>query len=321
MSDRAVKCPELEYIICDSDQSFRWHAHSFPHALARWNYHPEFEIHLITRSCGTVFIGDYIGDFAPGHLCLVGANLPHVWVSNIAPGEFIERRDIVLQFDESLLVHAAAMFPEFIEIRSFLNLGLRGLEFHGATAKRGAAILQKIGEAHGFHRLTLFFELIDMLARSNEKTVLAGVDYAPSLDPRTAKIMEDITSYVLSNLSREVRMVAAAKIAGMTASGFSRFFKKNTGRTFVEYVHKLRIGRACRILIETNVPITSICFDVGYNNVSNFNRHFRKERGVTPSAYKRMAGQQLLSDPRGLSRQGSFGGRARYQESEDVSRH
>ena len=115
----------------------------------------------------------------------------------------------------------------------------------------------------GFQRLALFFELIDLLARAPEKKILASPDYAPTLDKETLRVVHDVISYIVDNLSATVRMSEAAAIAGMTQSAFSRFFKKNTGANFVDYSRKLRIGRACKLLSDTGRPVTDICFEVG----------------------------------------------------------
>ena len=93
----ALACPQFELIVGDPAASFRWNRHDYPSALARWNYHPEYEIHLIAESVGKMFVGDYIGAFGPGNLLLVGPDLPHHWVSDLAPGERVKGRDIVLQ--------------------------------------------------------------------------------------------------------------------------------------------------------------------------------------------------------------------------------
>jgi AraC-like DNA-binding protein len=149
--------------------------------------------------------------------------------------------------------------------------------------------MERIGATRGFQRLALFFQLIDLLARTPEKKILASSDYAPTLDKETLGVVHEVISYIVNNLSVTVRMAEAAAIAGMTHSAFSRFFKKNTGANFIDYSRKLRIGRACKLLSDTRRPVTDVCFEVGYANISNFNRHFRKERGVTPSQNKRLA--------------------------------
>lgn len=281
--------PEFESIVTDPSQSFRWHVHDYPCAIARWNYHPEYEIHLITCSHGRQFVGDYIGEFGPGNLVLAGSNLPHNWISDLRPGEVLKGRDMVIQFAPALLRSRADAFPELSDLELFLTVASRGFEFFGDAAAAGAELMRRIGTAQGFQRLALFFELIDLLARTRERKVLASVDYVPNLDTTNLAIVNEVIAYILDNLSGAVRMSEAAVVAGMSPSAFSRFFKKNTGNNFVDYVTKLRIGRACKLLAETSIPVTDICFEVGYANISNFNRHFRKERGVTPSRYKKLS--------------------------------
>jgi len=293
---RSVKnAPDFESIVTDPSQSFKWHVHDYPCAIARWNYHPEYEIHLITCSHGRQFVGDYIGEFGPGNLVLAGSNLPHNWISDLKPGEVLKGRDMVIQFTPDLLRSPAGLFPEFAELEPFLADALRGFEFFGETAEIGADLMRRIGAARGFQRLMLFFQLIDALARTKERKLLASENYAPNLDKATLGVVHDVISYILENLSGTVRLSEAAAIAGMTNSAFSRFFKKNTGNNFVDYVAKLRIGRACKLLAETTTPVTDICFEVGYANISNFNRHFRKERGVTPSQYKKLSMQRAAA--------------------------
>lgn len=284
--------PDFESIVRDPSYSFKWHVHDYPCAIARWNYHPEYEIHLITCSHGRQFVGDHIGEFGPGNLVLAGSNLPHNWVSDLEPGEILKGRDMVIQFTPDLLRARADAFPEFANLEPFLTDALRGYEFFGEAAAIGAELMRRIGAAQGFQRLALFFQLVDLLARTKERKILASEDYAPNLDQATLGVVHDVISYILDNLSGAVRMSEAAAIAGMGHSAFSRFFKKNTGNNFVDYVAKLRIGRACKLLSETTIPVTDVCFEVGYANISNFNRHFRKERGVTPSQYKKLAAQR-----------------------------
>lgn len=289
MSIGAAKNAELEHIFRAPGQSFRWFTHDYPYRLACWNYHPEYEIHLITQSSGTVFAGDYIGDFQPGNLCLIGSNLPHEWVSTNYGDEVLKDRDMVLQFDPEIFARTAGILPEMAAPRVLFEQAVRGLQFYGAAEEHGINLMRRIGRAQGLQRLALFFELISLMAETDEKVILSSHDYAPDLDAGSAAIMQRVTSYILGNIHDEVRMSVAADLAEMTPSTFSRYFKKTTGKNFVDYVHKLRIGRACNLITEQVEPITSICFNVGYKNISNFNRHFKRECGLTPSGYKKLA--------------------------------
>ncbi len=289
----AGKPPVFEYVMTGDEESFLWRLDDYPWERNVWNIHPEYEVHLVRNAAGIALIGDYIGSFGPGHLSIVGSNLPHDWVSATAPGEIIAGRDIVLQFDPDRLRRAAALFPELSGVEPFLARALRGLAFHGETRRRGAELLEAIGEAHGLDRLALFLRLIGGLAASGEYEVLSSEGFVPRLDPGALGLAERVLIYVHDNFTRDIRLADLAAMTGMSESTVSRFFKRNSGNSFTDHVAKLRIGRACKLLADTTMPVTDICFEVGYANLSNFNRLFRRYRGTTPSGYRRLTRQRL----------------------------
>jgi len=283
-----ANAPEFEWIATDPWASFRWHVHDFPHPIARWNHHPECEIHLVRHSAGMVFIGDHVGEFGPGHFTMVGPDLPHHWVSDLAPGEVARNCHMVLQFAPQRLVESADRLPELAAVGELVERSRCGLEFRGETARLGGRLLAEIGQAEGLGRLAKFLELLDLLATTSEVVRLSSTGYVPNLDPRAQRIVNAVMDYVCTNLTEPLRMAQIAAIVGMSEPTFSRFFKRNTGCTFVEYVRKLRIAQACKLLAATDRPITDVCFDVGYANISNFNRCFLSEKGMTPSSYRKL---------------------------------
>jgi AraC-like DNA-binding protein len=282
---------ELEVILPSANASFRWYEHDYPYPLARWNHHPEFEIHLIRTGSGKLLAGDYIGPFGAGHVAMMGPGLPHDWMGDLAPGEHLAGRDVVLQFDAAVWLALRASCPELGELNDLFERAGRGLEFSGASATRAAELMERIGAAQGLQRLLLFLQLLDTLARApvHEARTLASACYAPSLDPRSAERIHRAFDYLLGELTGDVRLSVIAARLGMSEPGFSRFFKRMTGHNFIDLMRKLRIQSACRLLTQTQRSVADICFDVGYGNVANFNRHFRVEMGETPSEYRRAA--------------------------------
>jgi AraC-like DNA-binding protein/mannose-6-phosphate isomerase-like protein (cupin superfamily) len=288
---------DLEVILPEPDQSFRWYEHDYPYALARWNHHPEYEIHLIRQGSGKLLAGDYIGPFTAGHVALIGPGLPHDWMGDIAPGEQLVGRDVVLQFDGAALLDLQGSLPELSELKTLFELAQRGIEFTGGTAVEAALLLERIGEATGLQRLIMFLQLIDTLARApkREIRVLASACYSPSLNERSSERINQAFDYLINELTSDIRLSVIAERVGMSEAGFSRFFKRITGHGFMDLMRKLRIQRACRLLVQTQLSVAEICFEVGYENVSNFNRHFRHEMHQTPSDYRRTTAVKLFN--------------------------
>ena len=280
---------ELEVILPQPEQSFRWYEHDYPYPLARWNHHPEFEIHLIRHGSGKLVAGDYIGAFGPGHVALIGPDLPHDWMGDLAPGEHLAGRDVVLQFDGASLLALGPLMPELGDLQRLFERARRGLEFSGQTAFEAARLLEAIGGAQGLKRLVMFLQLLEVLlnAPAQQSRCLASACYAPSLDAKSAERIHKAFEYLQGELTGDIRVSVIAGHLHMSEPGFSRFFKRVTGHGFIDLMRKLRIQRACRLLLQTPMSVADVCFEVGYSNLSNFNRHFRHEMNVTPSQYRR----------------------------------
>jgi len=277
-----------EVIPPDPNHSVRWHQHSYPSPLARWNYHPEYEIHLIRKGTGKFIVGDHIGTFEAGHVSIVGSGLPHDWVSDLEPGEVLENRDAVIQFDGKWVEQASGVVPELAEVRPLLEQSARGIEFLGQTAVAAAAAIEAMGQTTGLERLQHLFELFALLAAAPEgdRRYLAEEWFRPQLDGQAAAVVDLVLEYVFSNHSGSVRMSEAAALVGMPEPTFSKYFKRATGQNFSDLVRKLRLAHARRLLERSDKAVSDICYEVGFTNLSNFNRHFLNDTGETPRHYR-----------------------------------
>lgn len=280
-----------EVIPEDPDHSVRWNEHDYPSPLARWNYHPEYEIHLIRKGAGKFIVGDHIGTFEAGHVALVGPGLPHDWVSDLEPGEMLEGRDAVIQFDGKWVEQTAAVIPEMAEVGPLLAQSARGIEFLGKSAQAAAASIEAMGASTGMERLHHLFELFAVLARApkEERRYLADEWFRPQLDSQAAAVVDIALEYVFSNHGGNVKMSEAAALVGMNAPTFSKYFKRATGQNFSDLVRKLRLAHARRLLERSDKAISDICYEVGFSNLSNFNRHFLHDAGETPRRYRQRA--------------------------------
>lgn len=280
--------PARELVPTEPGLSGRWHVHGVPSRYSRWNYHPEYEVHLIRHGTGRYVVGDRIDTFSPGQLVLVGSNLPHHWISDLEPGETIEGRDVVFQFHPDWIQQCEALLPEIGAIGNVLKQSAQGVEFTGATALRGACELESIGSTTGPERLQHIFALLAVFASEppREHRTLARAWLPPLDDLHAAETIDGVFSYILDNVSGPVSLAAAADRIGMSESALSRYFKRMSGQTFTDTVRKLRLAQACQLLRNTDLPINSVCYRVGYTNLSNFNRQFRAHHGLTPSEFR-----------------------------------
>jgi AraC-like DNA-binding protein len=291
----AANSPTFEHIVTDVNETFLWRLDDYPWERNVWNFHPEIEIHLLRKSTGMAFVGDHIGEFSPGYLTVIGSNLPHDWVTSTAPGEIIEGRDIVIQFHPDRIRQITGTLPEFAQLDVFFTRAERGLVFHGKARARGGELIERMGTVKGLSRLSLFVQLLDLLVNSGEHEVLSSPEFAPKLDAESLDVLRRSLAYIYENIATDIHLNDVASAAGMSDTAFSRFFKKNTGNSFTDHVNKLRIWQACKLLAEGEMPITDICFEVGYLNISNFNRTFLRHHRMTPSAYRRLTGQRRTS--------------------------
>jgi AraC-like DNA-binding protein len=234
-------------------------------------------------------VGDRIDTFAPGHLVLVGPNLPHDWISDVPSGQKLEGRDVVVQFREEWLRQCQEVLPELDALDDLLADSARGLEFRGATAREAAGHMERVGTSEGAARIEHLFGLLNVPATGpeHERRPLPREWFMPQGDQRVVEVMDIALKYILENIAGDLRMRVLAERVGMSESGFSKYFLKASNMTFTEMVRGLRLSQACRMLARDEDTIASISQQVGYSNLSNFNRQFMREYGMTPSAFRR----------------------------------
>lgn len=283
-----TRSPALGYEPSDEVGFVRCLEHGFPTPLARWHYHDEYELHLITCTSGKAFVGDWIGPFQPGHLVLTGPRLPHNWVSIDMPEGGVPQRDLVIQFPHDPLVQAAETIPELRDILPLLERAKYGIEFFGLS-QRAEQHWHRVKAAKGLRRWSAFCDYLADLAACTDYRLLSSVQLQSTDDDRSIDQIHAVVSRITDRLAEDHSARALAAELGMSESRFSRFFRKATGNTFTDFVNRVRISRACQLLMDTEHPIVHICYEVGFNNVANFNRRFREIKGMTPSEYRKLS--------------------------------
>ncbi|GLQ34235.1 transcriptional regulator MtlR [Amylibacter marinus] len=253
-------------------------------------------MHLILETHGKAFVGDYIGDFAPGALFLAGSYVPHNWITDDLYPEHVETRDMVIQFDPARLKQMFGAFPEFQEIYELIETSKSGIEFFNFDVAYAKSLFEGVRDTTGPEQILTFLKLLNRLTAHKDRKTLSVLQLVhPEGNSKQARIGE-VVDYIVQHFADDISAEKAAEIAGMSPSSFSRNFHKMTGNRFVEFVNRVRIGQACSMLYATNEQISSICFEVGFQNLANFNRQFLKMKNMTPSDYRDTARRELSSD-------------------------
>ncbi|MGB7191889.1 MAG: AraC family transcriptional regulator [Collimonas pratensis] len=282
-----IQNPDLELVDVRQDESFTVWSHGYPYRTVRWHFHPEYEIQLVTATSGKYFVGDFIGNFEPGNLVLLGPNLPHNWVSEMAPDETVAERGLIIQFSADFIGNCIHAFPELKSLQRLLSAAQGGQLFSAATGEQVTPVFRELLSARGFRRVQLFLSLLDCLVKDQERRPLASPGYMPDALAYMSSTFNHVLAYIGENLATDLREATLAELCKQSVSTFSRSFRKHTGMSFVQYVNRLRINVACEMLMDGDASITDICFLVGFNNVSNFNRQFLEQKGVSPSRFRK----------------------------------
>ena len=266
--------------------------HGYPSPLVRWHCHNEYELHYIVASSGKVFVGDYIGEFQPGNLILTGSRLPHNWISDTRPGERYALRDMLVHFEHATIEHMAAQIAELRELLPLLEEARCGIEFFGMQAQADH-YMRAIRDSSGPTRLGYFCQFLHELSRCPNYRTLSTTHMETNADSVELDKVDKLFNYVMNHYHERLTLGQAAAHLRMSDGYFARFIKKSTGNTFNELLTRIRITKACELLSTSDLQITKICYEVGYNNVSNFNRRFLEIKHVTPRDYRDEVRQRL----------------------------
>lgn len=283
--------PEFE--IVDTSGSIRYLEHGWPTSLCRWHAHEEYELHLILETSGKVFIGDYVGEFKPGSLFLTGPNMPHNMVTDKSFVEPVPMRDMLIQFSHQTMTQALETFPELKELSYLLDSAKTGIEFVDYDLTQAKNQLSAIKNGSGAVRIIKFLELLQNLNDWRQKNALSFTEFNSSISSDNQERIDKVVNYVIQNYHEKIKLDDVAAIANMSKSGFSRYFMKSTGNRFSDFVSRIRIGKACTLLYETDDNISTIAYSSGFNNLANFNRQFSTLKGITPRKYRQTAAKRL----------------------------
>ncbi|MBN8851540.1 MAG: hypothetical protein BGO55_04490 [Sphingobacteriales bacterium 50-39] len=247
--------------------------------------HVNFEIALIENSCGKRFIGDHIEDFDGTELVLMASYLPHCWQYYRTIDPETPAHAIVVHFFPDFLGKDIFNKPEAGPLPKLFSDASKGILYTGDTLTSARTILKEMLCAKGLSRSALMLRLLDVLAHSTSYKILSSPGFNILGDTMEANRINSIFDYIFKKFRDPIKLEEVAAIIPMSPAAFCRFFKSKTNRTLTDFIKEVRIGHAARLLLSGDHNVSEACYDSGYNNVSNFNKHFREIKGVAPKEF------------------------------------
>jgi len=257
--------------------------HNFDFPL---HYHEEFELNLILHANGAKrIIGDHIDEIGDYELVLVGPNLQHGWFTNKCKST--EIKEVTIQFHRDLFDDKLLRRNQLGYIKSMFERSARGILFSKETVLAIMPRIMELGKKHGFDSVLELMSILHDLSVSRNMRALSDASFSNTEHfSYNSRRVEKVMEHINQNFDKTITLAEVAKIALMTEVAFSRFFKTRTGQTFIDMLNEIRLGHASRMLIETTNNITEIAYKCGFNNMSNFNRIFKKRKNCTPKEFR-----------------------------------
>ncbi len=248
-----------------------------------WHYHPEIELVFVEQGNGKRHIGNHISYYTDGDLVMIGSNLPHYGFTDRLT---VRNRENIIQFHPDIIQQAFDKVPELRKISQLVNLSQHGLSFYGETKKKVGELTNKMAIQSHFEQFISLLSILNILASSDEYHQLNASKMTVQASLQDHVRIKVVFSHVIDNFQANIPLEKVASLINMTVPSFCRYFKKQTGKTFTQFVNEYRITHACKLLSETSRPISDICFECGFNNFAHFNKQFKKITAQNPSNYR-----------------------------------
>lgn len=259
--------------------------------------HSEYELIFITKRHGMEFVGDSVKEYATGDLILIGANVPHLHLCDSVTNKSIKEKSLceILQFPASVFPEHMEYIQEYSYINNILNKSSQGVKFTSKTViKDVLRIMRTINRQHGINRLLSLFKILNILGKSKEVYIFSSLKYTFMYNYQTTnEPVSKIYNYINSNFKKDITLTDIANYVQMTPASLCRYFKNKTNKTIFEYLNKVRIEYACKLLAYSNLSIYQIAYDAGFNNLSHFNKQFRIITKQTPTNYRKYISSEI----------------------------
>jgi AraC-like DNA-binding protein len=282
--------PYLLKVSKGPDSSFSVRRDLVPHVNNRWHYHSEVELIHFKKGEGTQFIGDSMKRFKAGDVILVGSNLPHYWRFDDVYFEEDTKAtaDVrVSHFNEKFWGEQFLQLPENNNIKTILEKAKRGLQVTGKSKQLVADILEQLLQSEGTQRIILLIEALSAVASCKQLVPLSSIGFKPDLVEVESDRINAIYEYSIKNFRNKIQLEEIAEVANISPNSFCRYFKSRTRKTYSQFLIELRVGHACKLLIENKECIKRLCYESGFNNFTSFHKYFKQITGKSPLIYQK----------------------------------
>jgi AraC-like DNA-binding protein len=254
-----------------------------------WHFHREYEIIYVREGSGERFVADSVDFFYPGDLILLGHNVPHYMRSAreyYTEDGFLRTKGVIIQFENDYMSHAIGTYADLAPVKSLLEKSKRGIHFpHPANAALVKCI-EELPTYKGVERIVRLLLLLDKMANFGHTHLLGSPQFNENFSTFTDDRLNKILSYINYHYTETIKLSDMASLVSMNLSAFCRYFKKRSGKLFVEYIQDLRVGYACKLLVGSSHDISQISIECGFNTLSHFNKIFKHKTGLTPTEYR-----------------------------------
>ena len=255
-----------------------------------WHAHSEYQLFVVQKGTGTRFIGDSIKSFKPGELILTGPHLPHVWRSDetyFKNESSHTAEGIVIYLNENFLGDHILEKEEMLALKKLFSKSMRGLEFYGPKKTEVIKLMEELTQLQGIPSVIHLLHILEILAGTKEYHYISSKPYEDSFNQSETDRLNKVYEYAFKNFRKKVLLEEIAELLHMTPTSFSRYFTMKNNKTFSRFIAEIRIKHACEMLTETDESVAQICYDCGFNTLSNFNKQFKEIMFKKPSEYKK----------------------------------
>lgn len=255
----------------------------------QWHFHPEIELIYIHEGFGTGYIGNIVEGFESEELFLLGSNLAHMWRCDPEYVSKTERKAevTVIYFQHDFLGDKFFKIQELNNIKSLLEKARQGIKITGSTKVEVKKLMDQLSVAKGLKRVVTLLTILDEIANSNENHFINPMYHPIKIEKVETGRLNNVFQYISNNFQRKITLAEIASVANLSAIAFCRYFKSKTRKTFYDFLLEVRVAHACNLLLEKDMTIYEVCYDSGFNNLSNFNRYFKKIMRKTPHEFKK----------------------------------